>query len=106
MINLNKVSEGIDYEIVSENSDESKWAVQVLRGNFVGVGFVYDEVSINGERGEISFKLTALDIQTNQPAELEDEEKAQYFAADILEDIIKNGIANGSVVLNGQDKDK
>lgn len=106
MINLNKVSEGIDYKITVSNPEEATWSVEAIRGEYAGTSFVYEDVSVDGQRGEISFRLTATNAETNELVEFDDEEKVQYLAADIVEDIVKNGISNGTVKINGQNENQ
>lgn len=105
MINLEKVSEGIDYEIVPNVEDEDRWAVEIIRGQYQGKGFIFDEIQIDGQSGNLSFKLTAGDLNTGEYIDTTGED-IQMFAGDVLEDIIKNGIASGAVQLNGEDSDQ
>ena len=105
MINLEKVSEGIDYEIVPNVEVEDRWAVQIIRGKYKGLGMVFDDIQINGKTGQLSFALSVIDIVQDDIVN-SDNPDIQKFAGDIIEDIIKNGIASGAVQLNGEDSDQ
>ena len=105
MIDLNKVSEGVDYNFVPITKTDGKWAVEVLTGDFVNVGFLFDDVQFDKEQHNVTFKLTAISLRDGSPVNSKTPEIQQY-AGEILEDIIKNGIANGMVKLDGEDSDQ
>lgn len=105
MINLDKVSEGIDYNIVSNTKDDERWAVEILRGDYQHIGFIYDDIQLDGTSGSLSFKLTAISLHDGTPLDSTNRD-LQLYAGDVLEDIIKNGIASGAIELDGKDSDQ
>jgi hypothetical protein len=105
MIDLNKVSEGVDYNIVPDMEEDHVWAVEILRGDYADTGFIFDQVDLTQETGKVSFKLTAISLRDGSPLDSTNRE-LQLFAGDVLEDIIKNGIARGEIELDGKDSDQ
>ena len=105
MIDLNKVSEGVDYNIVPDMEEDHVWAVEILRGDYADTGFIFDQVDLTQETGKVSFKLTAISLRDGSPLDSTNRE-LQLFAGDVLEDIIKNGIARGEIELDGEDSDQ
>lgn len=105
MIDLNKVSEGVDYYLVPDMEEDHVWAVEILRGDYADTGFIFDQVDLTQETGKVSFKLTALSLRDGSPLDSTNRE-LQLFAGDVLEDIIKNGIARGEIELDGEDSDQ
>lgn len=105
MINLDKVSEGIDYNIVSNTEDDERWAVEIIRGEYQNIGFIYDDIQLDGTTGSLSFKLTAISLRDGTPLDSTNRD-LQLYAGDVLEDIIKNGIASGAIELDGKDSDQ
>lgn len=105
MIDLNKVSEGIDYNIVPNTENDDRWAVEILRGDYQATGFIFDKIEFDGTTGQLKFKLTAIDLRSGSALN-SDYQDLQLYAGAVLEDIIKNGIASGAVELHGQDSDQ
>ena len=102
MINLNKPLEKVDYTVTPLEfvHDDSAWQVQLLTGDYKGKNLVFTNIEYNGSNQTLRFLLDVLDVDNNlEPAtsDLED------YAFEILEDIIKKGIADGSILLNDQD---
>jgi hypothetical protein len=105
MIDVNKVSEGVDYNFMPIAETDGRWAVEVLTGDFAKVGFLFADVQFNKEHRNVSFKLTAVDLYDGSPVDTSNT-KIQQYAGEILEDIIKNGISRGTVELDGEDSDQ
>jgi hypothetical protein len=102
MINLNKPLEQVDYNVIPHDmiDNENAWQVQLLTGDYKGKSLVFTGIEYNGSNQTLRFLLDVLDVDNNlEPAtsDLED------YAFEILEDIIKKGIADGSILLNDQD---
>ena len=101
MINLEKPLEGVDYTVVpiAMLDDENAWQVQILRGKFVDNYFVFTGIEYNGKTQQLKFKLDVVKdnewVMADQPI--------QDYAFDILTDIIRKGIADGSLVINDKD---
>lgn len=105
MINVEKVSEGIDYRVVPNVDDDDRWAVEIIRGPYSNTGFIYDDVQIDKPSGKLVFKFTAISLRDGTPLDSTNRD-LQLYAGDVLEDIIKNGIASGAIELDGKDSDQ
>lgn len=104
MINLNKPCEGLDYTIEPlENIDNTQgWIVVIKTGVYKNTTFLYTNVEYNGKRGNIRFRLDAIDNTQNS---LSVDSNLEDYAFEVLQDIIRNGLANGSIVLDDKDSD-
>jgi len=100
MIDLEKVSEGIHYELtpVDENPNEQAWHVRILEGDFSETVISFGNVALHEDGQHLSFNFSI--VKTPDSSLNEDYEPLQDFAAVILEDIMERAIADGSVVYN------
>lgn len=101
MIDLKKPLEGVDYSVVpiSFIDDENAWQVQVLRGDYADNYFIYTEIEYNGKTQQLKFKLDV--VKDNEWVAAD--QSIQDYAFNILTDIIRKGIADGSLVINDKD---
>lgn len=102
MINLNKPLEDVDYKVIPIDiiPDENAWQVELLAGEHKDKKLVFTKIEYDGDKQTLRFMLDVVDADNNfekaSPA-LED------YSFLILQDIIKNGIADGSILINDQD---
>jgi hypothetical protein len=98
MINLEKPCEGIHYVLhrMPNVSNDQAWEVELKEGVYKGTVLVYGNVQYDGINNKLMFKLgireTPIENLSNKDPELED------YAGIILEDLIKNNLANGTLV--------
>lgn len=99
-MNLDKVSEDIDYELipVTESDNTQAWEVRILKGPFVETVIRYGNVRLDGRGRDACLKFNFM-VSSSPVPDLEPEtnEELQDWAADILEDIIEQsfGRENG-----------
>ncbi|MAI05356.1 MAG: hypothetical protein CMA07_06555 [Euryarchaeota archaeon] len=95
-IDIDKISEGIDYELVPANADnEQAWDVRILTGDFVESVIRYGNVSFDGAEKCLKFNFR---IMSSPDPELStDFVPLQEHAADILEDILERSYAQGTL---------
>jgi hypothetical protein len=112
VIDLNKPLEGLDYEVnrVPGHDNEQAWMVRILRGEFKDVLMGFTNVEYNGTSNSLRFKYSAAMVlndsaDTNVYVLDTSDIKLQDLAFDVLQDVIKNGIANGSIVFDDKDTD-
>lgn len=95
-IDLNKMSEGIDYEVIPAAVDnEQAWDIRFLRGDFVETVIRYGAISFDGKEKCLRFNFTIIsspdpDLDTTYVP-------LQEFAADVLEDVLEKSHANGTL---------
>ena len=105
MIDFNKPSEGIDYVIVPFDTEEvSGWVADIISGPFKGQRILYNQIAINGVDGKINYRMLHSNMESPD-GKMDHSEFDAFgeFAHQVLVDIIKNGIANGSIVLDDKD---
>ena len=104
MIDLEKPLEGVDYTIepLEGLDNEQAWKVVVRKGLYKDKTLIYNQIQYNGKTQRIKYQLHVI----NESNELEQmTPEIDDYAFNILVDIIKTGITNGSVVLDDKDSD-
>lgn len=101
MIDLTKPLDQLDYKVVPINAiqESNAWQVVVLRGDHKDKNFVFTDIEYNGKTNNLRFSLDVVkngNFEQTTP-ELED------LAFNILEDVIKRGIVDGSVLFDDKD---
>jgi hypothetical protein len=96
-INLNKKSEGIDYELIPSDEHEQAWNIRILDGNHPETILKYGAIGFNKVKDCMTFNFTV--ISSPDPDLTSENESLQIEAGEILEDIIATGIEDGSVLL-------
>lgn len=97
MINLDKVSEGVDYELIPVEyvDNEAAWDVRILRGEFSETVLRYGTIKFDGERDCLTFDFR---VVTSPDMDLDSSDvDLQQYAGEILEDILERGIQEGWV---------
>ena len=107
MINVNKVSEGVDYELIPVEyvDNEAAWDLRILRGEFTESVLRYGTITFDGVRDCLAFDFRVVD--SPDPDLDSSNEVLQEFAALMLGDILERGISEGWVYgtekKNGED---
>jgi hypothetical protein len=94
-INVNKASEGVDYEMIPVDyvDNDAAWDVRILRGDFVETVIRYGTIKFDGTRDCLTFNFRV--VQSPVPFLEPSNVELQECAADILEDIIERGCHDG-----------
>lgn len=104
MINVDKVSEDIDYKLIpavgSENAQA--WDVRILTGDFTETVIRFGNVSFNGKNDCLNFNFKV--ISSPDPELNVTHIPLQDHAALILEDVMEKSIGNGSIVLKDMEE--
>lgn len=97
MINLDKVSEGIDYELIPVEyvDNEAAWDVRILRGKFSETVLRFGTIKYDGERDCLTFDFRV--VTSPDPHLSSDDEGLQEYSGSVLEDILERGISEGWV---------
>ena len=103
MIDLDKIAEGIDYEIqpFDGSDNEQSWQVFVKTGVYRQMVLLFTSIKFDGPNSKLTFALNAMNLDLSEP---EITQALKDHAADILEDIIKSNLAKGTLVIE-DDKD-
>lgn len=101
MINLDKVSENVDYELipVEGSPNEQAWDIRILTGIFTETVIRYGNIGFDNDRMTFNFSIvTSTDDElTVNDVDLQDN------AGMILEDIIAKSIADGTLITKDRD---
>jgi hypothetical protein len=97
MIDLDKISEGIHYELIPNEEAEidQAWNIRILEGDFTETVIQFGAVMYNGEQDCINFNYKLISSPDEDLKEAN--ESLQQFVGAILTDIIENGIAKGTL---------
>ena len=97
MIDLEKVSEGIDYELIPVEyvDNEAAWDVRILRGQFAESVLRYGTIKFDGEQDCLTFDFR---VVTSPDVDLDSNDvEMQDYAGSILMDILERGMNEGWV---------
>lgn len=102
MIDLNKPCEGIDYVIVplDGTDNEQAWQVVIQTGQFKDTAMLFTNIEYSGAKNQLKFRLDAVRVDGS---DVIIDESMQDYSFSVLEDIIKTGLANGSIVIDDKD---
>ena len=96
-LNLDKPSEFLDYKlepVVVDGTDA--WNVNLLRSPFNSTTIRYNNVRIDGEKGQITFNFDVVDTPDSSVYNIDNVE-LQNFAGEVLEDILEASIETASL---------
>lgn len=96
-MNLNKKSESINYELIPSEEHEQAWNVRILEGDHPETIIKFGAIAFNKVKDCMTFNFTV--ISSPDPDLTSESESLQIEAGEILEDIIAQGIEDGSVLL-------
>jgi hypothetical protein len=97
MINIDKVSEGIDYELIPVEyvGNEAAWDIRILRGEFIESVIRYGTIRFDGERDCLTFDFRVVD--SPDPELSSENADLQDYAGRLLEDVLERGVHEGWV---------
>lgn len=91
-----KKSEGKDYELIPSDAHSQAWHVRILEGNYPETVLEYGAISFNEVKDCMTFNFHV--VSSPDPDLTSEDEGLQIEAGDILQDIIRQGIEDGSLV--------
>ena len=102
-INVNKMSEGIDYELIPAQSDyDQAWNVRLLTGEFVETVISYGAISFDGRTKNLRFNFYL--ISSPDPDLSTTYVPFQEHAANVLEDILEKSHHEGTLLAKEVDE--
>ena len=91
-----KKIEGKDYELIPSDEHEQAWNVRILEGNYPETVLRYGAISFNEVKDCMTFNFH---VVSSPDADLTSEDEGlQIEAGDILQEIIRQSIEDGSLV--------
>ena len=96
-----KHKENKTYQLVPGEEGDQHWLVRFLEGPYAETVIQYGSISVNDEEeGTMSFNFF---VESSPDSELtSDDVDLQLWASDILQEIIREAIMDGSAVLQEQ----
>tara|TARA_B100000519_G_scaffold109770_1_gene95034 strand:- start:1128 stop:1445 length:318 start_codon:yes stop_codon:yes gene_type:complete len=92
------LKEGYHYQIIPDKGDDQAWNVRILAGMFTETVLRYGVIKFNG-KGKEKYMSFNFDIVYTPDSELtNDSIELQEFAGNMLEQIMAQGIKEGSVI--------
>ena len=105
-IDINKASEGVDYEMIPSQElmeAEQSWDIRILTGRFVETVIRFGNISINVKQGNMSFNFTV--ISTPIDGVTPDDIELQNKCGDILHSVLEDAISRDEVDLRERPND-
>ena len=94
------MKENKDYQIIPSEEHSDAWEVRILSGDFTETVVRFGSISFNEVKDHLGFNFTIV----SSPDIIDtDNKNLQFVAARILEDIIENGMEDGSVGMRDRD---
>ena len=90
------LTENKHYEIIPDKADDQAWNVRILSGVFTETVLKYGVVKFNGKKKDMTFNFNI--ISTPDPELKVSDTRLQDFAGIMLEQIMAQGIREGSVI--------
>jgi len=97
MINVDKLSEGVDYELIPAPDNEQAWNIRVLTGPYVETVVRFGAISINGPEEAINFNFEI--IESPDDSLSPDDEQFQTFCGLVLHDVIEMAISKDELIM-------
>jgi len=100
MIDIDKVSEDVDYKLipVDDAENDQAWEIRILRGPFVETVLRYGNVSFDGKNDCLRFNFMI--TYSPDPDLTTENVELQNFAGEILEDIIERAYNEGWLAMD------
>ena len=98
VININKMSEGLDYELIpAKIENEQAWWVRLLSGPYVETVVSFGNLRVNGKEEQIHFNFTVVESPIDGLSP--DDVDFQNYVGSVLHDVLDNAIAKKEVVM-------
>jgi len=89
-----KLSEGVHYELILSEEQDTNWSVRILKDEFVETVIKFHAIAINEKTDNLSFNFHV--ISSPNPDAHIDNERLQQYAGFILQDILDTCVHEGS----------
>ena len=99
-MDIDRLSEGVDYEFVPAANDEQAWQVRMLTGPFPETVIMFDKLSVDGKEEQINFNFTIIE----SPAEdlTVDNIDLQQAVGSVLFYILEDSLSNNTAEITDQ----
>ena len=91
MMDIDRLSEGVDYEFVPSTSDENAWQVRMLTGPYPETVIMFDKLSVDGKEELINFNFTIVESPDDITV---DDSDLQAAVGSVLFYILEDSLTN------------
>jgi hypothetical protein len=96
MIDVNKISEGVDYELIpAAQTNEQAWWIRMLTGPFPETVISFGNLSVDGKDESIHFNFSV--VESPDPELSPDNEALQQYCGMVLHDVIEMSMSRDEV---------
>lgn len=93
-MDIDRLSEGVDYEFIPSPNDNQAWQVRMLSGPFPETVIQFDNLQINGKEEQINFNFTI--VETPEEDLTTDNIELQQACGSVLFYILEDSLTNGT----------
>ena len=93
-MDIDRLSEGVDYEFIPSPNDNQAWQVRMLSGPFPETVIQFDNLQINGKEEQINFNFTI--VETPEEDLTTDNIDLQQACGSVLFYILEDSLTNGT----------
>lgn len=97
MINIDKLSEGVDYKLIPSPENDQSWWIRVLTGPYVETVIQFGAITINGPDEAIHYNFEI--IETPDDTLNTDDENFQQYTGLVLHDVIEMAILKDELLM-------
>lgn len=97
MINVDKLSEGVDYKLIPSPENDQSWWIRVLTGPYVETVIQFGAITINGPDEAIHYNFEI--IETPDDTLNTDDENFQQYTGLVLHDVIEMAILKDELLM-------
>ena len=98
MINIDKLSEGVDYELIPSPENEQAWNIRFKTGPYVETVVQFGAISINGPDEAINFNFTIIESPDDNLTP--DNKMFQQVCGLVLHDVIEMAISKDELIMS------
>tara|TARA_B100001094_G_scaffold45084_1_gene40021 strand:+ start:48 stop:356 length:309 start_codon:yes stop_codon:yes gene_type:complete len=102
MIDVDKLSEGIDYKLIPAPDNEQAWNIRVLTGPYIETVVQFGAISINGPEEAINFNFTI--IESPDDSLTVEDKHFQEFCGLVLHDVIEMAISKDELIMKDKNE--
>jgi len=102
MIDVDKLSEGIDYKLIPAPDNEQAWNIRVLTGPYIETVVQFGAISINGPEEAINFNFTI--IESPDDSLTVEDKQFQELCGLVLHDVFEMALGRDELIMKDKNE--
>lgn len=102
MIDVDRLSEKVDYELIPSPENEQSWNIRVLSGPYVETIIQFGAISIDGKNESINYNFDI--IETPDDTLSVDDPNFQQFTGLVLTSVIEDAINKDELIMKDREE--